>query len=152
MLYRPPVPADIDELNALILTSKAHHGYDADFMQACEDELRLTPAHLAAGHMCCAVDGERMAGMVELREAEGDLHIEKLFVHPDYMGRGIGTRLMEWVETRARLNGCFVLLIDSDPGAASFYERLGAVKVGDVPSGSVTGRTLPRYEFRLDTD
>jgi hypothetical protein len=39
----------------------------------------------------------------------------------------------------------------SDPYATGFYEKLGALRVGDVPAPmpGARGRTLPRYEFDL---
>jgi hypothetical protein len=37
----------------------------------------------------------------------------------------------------------------ADPNAAGFYERSGAVRVGEAPSDAVPGRRLPLYEIRL---
>jgi hypothetical protein len=36
-----------------------------------------------------------------------------------------------------------------DPNAAGFYERNGAVRIGEAPSDAVAGRLLPLYEVRL---
>nr|WP_211354784.1 hypothetical protein [Stackebrandtia albiflava] len=38
---------------------------------------------------------------------------------------------------------------DADPGAEPFYRRMGAVRIGEAPSGSVPGRVLPRMTVRL---
>jgi hypothetical protein len=41
------------------------------------------------------------------------------------------------------------MTIDADPGAVPFYERMGAVPAGLVPSGSIPGRFLPRLVVAL---
>jgi len=40
---------------------------------------------------------------------------------------------------------------EADPNAAAFYERAGAVRIGEAPSDAVPGRLLPLYEVRLDS-
>ena len=120
----------------MILRSKAIWGYDADFMKACEDELRVTPAHLAAHACLAAFDGETP-------------ELAWMFVDPDHMRRGIGRALMDWVVARSRLSGVETLIIHADPGAEDFYLNLGAVREGEAPSGSIAGRSLPRLTLDL---
>jgi hypothetical protein len=38
------------------------------------------------------------------------------------------------------------LTILADPNAAAFYERAGAVRIGEAPSDAVPARLLPLYE------
>jgi hypothetical protein len=49
----------------------------------------------------------------------------------------------------ARRLGAHLLIIESDPGAAQFYEAMGAQRAGTAPSGSISGRELPRLVVRL---
>ena len=49
----------------------------------------------------------------------------------------------------ARKLGAHEMIIEADPGAAPFYERMGSRRAGEVPSGSVAGRVLPRYRHPL---
>ena len=149
MLYRPPVPADLPALNEMILRSKAIWGYDADFMKACEDELRVTPAHLAAHACLAAFDGEMPVGMAGMAVAGDTLELAWMFVDPEHMRRGIGRALMDWVVARSRLSGVETLIIHADPGAEDFYLNLGAVREGEAPSGSIAGRSLPRLTLDL---
>ncbi len=39
--------------------------------------------------------------------------------------------------------------IHSDPYAESFYLSRGSVRIGEVPSGAILGRTIPLLEFAL---
>jgi hypothetical protein len=41
------------------------------------------------------------------------------------------------------------LAILSDPNAAPFYERMGAVPAGDAPSDAIPGRRLPLLHLDL---
>lgn len=49
----------------------------------------------------------------------------------------------------ARALGLSSLLIDADPNAEGFYLRMGAERVGEVPSGSISGRMLPLLRYGL---
>jgi len=67
------------------------------------------------------------------------LYVRRLWVAPAQRGRGLGGRLLEEAEARARARGCVGVYIDTfDPGAAAFYERRGFARVGviaDFPPG-----------------
>jgi len=41
------------------------------------------------------------------------------------------------------------MVIESDPGAAPFYRRMGAVDDGVATSASIPGRTIPRLKLTL---
>jgi ribosomal protein S18 acetylase RimI-like enzyme len=59
------------------------------------DEIRQA---IATQLVLIAQDGPSLVGSVRVR-VEGDTaHIGRLFVHPDYRGRGLGKRLMEAAE------------------------------------------------------
>lgn len=74
--------------------------------------------------------------------------LEDLWVEPDALGAGVGRGLFEHAVNVAVGLGASALEIVSDPHAVGFYERIGAVVIGEVPSMLVPGRTLPR--MRLD--
>lgn len=146
---KQPSIADCTPLTDLVLRSKAHWGYDAAFMDACRDELAVRPEHIGTDltRMAC-VSGKiaaygRICGPVE--EAE----LDALFVDPDYMGTGIGGRLLAHLMVLARSAGMRELEIAADPGAEGFYLRMGAVRTGEIPSGSIPGRTLPLLNLAL---
>ncbi|MEL7154368.1 MAG: GNAT family N-acetyltransferase, partial [Pseudomonadota bacterium] len=61
---------------------------------------------------------------------------------------GVGRALMRWAIDRARDKHASHMMIEADPGAAPFYERMGARIVGQVASEAIVGRTLPL--LRLD--
>jgi hypothetical protein len=43
------------------------------------------------------------------------------------------------------------LEIDAEPNAEGFYRKTGAQRIGETPSGSIPGRTLPLMRVRVPT-
>lgn len=150
----PPVlrPLQTDELaeaHALCLRSKAHWGYDAVFMQACREELRVTAADLEEDELAVIGGPAGLAGLVQVSVDGMQADLEKLFIAPEHMGQGVGRRLYEWALDAARGRGAQELVIVADPDAAAFYRRMGAVPAGTAPSGSIEGRMLPRLVHQI---
>lgn len=143
---RPPAPGEGPALSELCLRSKAVHGYDAVFIEACRDELSVEAAN---PDVIVAEQDGRAVGVAEISLADGVAELKKLFVEPDRHGRGLGRGLLDWAKERAIAQGARCIRLDADPGAVPFYEKMGAVKIGESPSDSVPGRFLPRFELRL---
>ena len=148
-ILRPPRPDECAALTDLCLRSKAHWGYDAAFIEACRAELTVRPDDLATDRYQVA---ERDGVVVGVAALSADGHrgcVERMFVAPAAMGKGIGRALMDWLIAEARALGLSVIDIDADPEAVGFYERLGARRVGEAPSGSIPGRMLPALVIDL---
>ena len=61
----------------------------------------------------------------------GKIHIRILWVHPDYQSKGLGSRLVDWVEERGRELGCTSVSVDTMSfQAPEFYERRGYRRFG----------------------
>lgn len=146
---RPARPEELDTLSALCLRSKAHWGYDAAFMAACVQELTLTPLDLEQDAVIVLEDEHGVAGVAQVSLDADGCFLDKLFVEPSHMGLGYGKQLYLWALDTARSLGARELVIEADPDAALFYEKLGARPAGEVPSGSVAGRVLPRFVHPL---
>lgn len=139
-------PARVEEaaaLTELAMRSKAHWGYDDAFLAACRDELTIGPEHIARVDVA-DLDGE-VVGMVRLEHET----IEDMFVDPHAIGTGVGRVLFRHVVRRAAAEGMTRLLIDADPNAEGFYAAMGAVRIGESPSGSIPGRMLPQLEVAV---
>lgn len=148
---RPARGDEADALTELALRSKAHWGYSDEFIEACRDELTVDPQDIASGRVVVAVVDGGLGGFSTLVGHPPVAEVEALFVEPEHIGAGIGigTTLFVALCDGARRAGFSRLLIEADPNAAGFYERQGAVKVGDRPSGSIPGRRLPLLELDL---
>ena len=169
---RAPHPHECDVLTELALRSKSHWPYSEAFLAACREEMTVHPQQFSDPRRTFVVaarrDDDTPIGFLQLRipgssrddddslfahadvgAASADMELSALFVDPPAIGHGVGKLLWRRAVTLARRAGAEQLLIDSDPHAEAFYAAMGAVRVGDVPSGSVPGRTLPRMAFDL---
>jgi GNAT superfamily N-acetyltransferase len=91
-----------------------------------------------------------VVGLAQVKVAGADADLLKLFVEPALLGSGVGRLLFEWATATARTLGAVRMIIEADPGAAAFYERLGARHAGLAPSQSIPGRMLPRMQLELE--
>ncbi len=146
-------PATIDELSGLsdlCFRSKAVWDYDEALMEACRGELSFEPRDLELTPIAVAERDGRTVGVAQVKVVAGEADLAKLFVEPAALRSGVGGALLAWAKRVAREAGAARLTIDSDPGAAAFYRRMGAYDLSQAPSGSIPGRMLPRLAFNLD--
>nr|WP_225953644.1 GNAT family N-acetyltransferase [Kibdelosporangium phytohabitans] len=138
-------------MGELALRSKAHWGYDQAFLDACRTELSFTPQDLADRLFVVALDGERLVGFYSLDGPVPEGELGNMWLEPDVIGKGLGKLLWQHAMDTARAKGFTVLRIDAEPYAEGFYAAMGAVKAGEVPSGSIPGRVLPLLRIDLPT-
>lgn len=104
---------------------------------------------VAAGEraLLVAEDGQGLCGTVQLilDQPENQPHradLAKMLVHRRARRRGLGAALMRAAEDTARECGKSLLVLDAVTGgdAARLYERLGWVRVGDIPGYALMPR------------
>jgi GNAT superfamily N-acetyltransferase len=142
---------ELTTLSELCLRSKAVWGYDDAFMTACRTELTLRPDELQSTHLQVAELDFAAVGLAQIKVTSTHADLLKLFVEPALLRSGVGRLLFEWATARARALGAVRMIIQADPGAAPFYERMGAHYAGFAPSQSIPGRMLPRLQMELES-
>lgn len=148
---RPARATEVDALTALCHRSKAHWGYDADFMRQCRDTLRVSPRAVARGHVMVIADAaDRPLGVAQIDPLPDAADLALLFVDPPAMGRGIGRDLLLAAVRVAAATGARRMSILADPHAAGFYEAMGARLLAMAPSDAIPGRELPLYELTIE--
>lgn len=147
VVLRPARPNEAAELTALTMRSKAHWGYDGAFLDACREELLLPSAACDGLHVVVAECAGLLLGYHQVSGTPSRGELTRLFVDPPSMGQGVGAVLLRDAMARGRRLGLETLSVDSDPGAEGFYLHAGAVRVGEVASGSIASRMLPRLEL-----
>lgn len=155
-LIRAAAPLEAEVLTALAMRSKAYWGYDAEFMQDCVDELKITPDKIKDNPTYLLENARYILGFYMLEPFDhsvNDQEIELgyLFVDPNVIGQGCGTQLMRHAKAKAFALGYRTMLIQGDPNAAPFYQAMGAQQIGTRPSDSVCDRTLPLFQLDLNT-
>jgi GNAT superfamily N-acetyltransferase len=149
LTLRTPGPDEAAALTELCLRSKAVWGYDEGFMEACRDELTVTPEMLNSSYLQVAESDGCVVGVAQVTLEINCAELSKLFVEPTRLRCGAGRQLLDWAAKTAREAGATDLIIGADPQAAEFYRRMGAIDAGTVPSGSIPGRRLPLLKLRL---
>ncbi|MEU6038499.1 GNAT family N-acetyltransferase [Actinomadura sp. NPDC047616] len=126
-------PDEAEELTALTMRSKAHWGYDAAFLAACEDELALHREDVVRRRTVVAERDGRVLGLATLEGEPPEGELGLLFVEPDAIGGGVGRRLYRHVLEEAGRLGFERVRIEADPNAEAFYLAMGAERRGEAP-------------------
>jgi N-acetylglutamate synthase-like GNAT family acetyltransferase len=143
---------EASELSELAYRSKAYWGYSDEFMEACRDDLTLSPAYIEKHEVYVLEDDGSIKGFISLeKDAEQEQWLLGLFVHGTGGSRkGYGKTLWQhMVEVAQKLN-IPVINIHSDPYAEPFYLSRGAKRVGEIVSTVFPGRILPLLEVEIE--
>ncbi len=143
--------SDVQTLTALAFRSKASHGYDQAFMEACREEITIHERTPEERELWVAeAPGGTILGFYGLWPTEEQLsEVDPVYVDPDNQGIGVGRALWAHLEGSAERAGASIIGLDADPHAVGFYEKMGCKVTGEAPSGSIPGRMLPRMEKPL---
>lgn len=147
---RPARRGEAASLTAICLRSKAHWGYDAEFMRLSTPAITVDEAAIEQGHVLVGCDASGgTVGLVRVQPDGETAELGLMFVDPPAIGTGAGRTLFEAAIALARRLGAKRMVILADPNAAPFYERMGARFLRNAPSDAIPGRTLPFYEYDL---
>ena len=147
---RRATPDEAAALTALAHAAKRHWGYPEEWINHWRTDLTITPDFIASNEVFVAtIDGE-IAGCCALVSSESLTELEHMWIDPKHMRKGLGRALFEHTKHRAEELAANTLEFSADPNAQSFYERMGAKRVGEVPA-DVLGhsRVLPRMRIEF---
>ena len=141
-------------LSDLALRSKAHWDYSPEFLKMCREELQYTQKDLKEHHFNVLEQQNAQQSIIVafyalVKLSPSSIELEALFVDPNYIGRGLGRKLIEHAKSEAKALGALEMLIQGDPNAKQFYEAIGGELIGEKESGSIAGRYLPLFRINL---
>jgi GNAT superfamily N-acetyltransferase len=103
--------------------------------EAFSEELANLPGEFAEpkGRLLVADDEGRIAGCVALRDlGHGACEMKRMFVYPEFHGRGVGQLLGRAIVGEAKAIGYRKMMLDTGPAqseAQALYHKLGFVDV-----------------------
>ena len=143
-------PHHAQALTDITVTAKRHWKYPEHWIQTWIPMLTISPQYIQANETWMAVVNERPVAYYSLKHDDPYLWLDNLWVLPDFMGKGIGAKLFKHALNVSRACQVSILMIESDPNAQTFYEKMGARKI-DEHHSQLDGqlRTLPIMAINL---
>jgi GNAT superfamily N-acetyltransferase len=139
-------PCDLDELHALVVHTirssyPAHYPPRAvEFFVEHHAKAKIA-ADGSSAFVIIAVSDGRMVGTATLARDT----VARVFVAPELQGAGIGTALMDRVESEARGLGLNRSILDASIPAVRFYETRGYAKCSEDSIDVGDGQELRYY-------
>jgi GNAT superfamily N-acetyltransferase len=147
-MIRPAAENEASVLTNIALDAKRHWGYPEHWIKHWESDLTISADFIRDNHVYVAEDEGEIRGFYALCVAGNKAELEHMWVMPAVIGTGVGKELfLDAMERAAKLDVSSVE-ISSDPNAAGFYKRMGAMQIGETDS-VVDGQTrkLPRLQI-----
>ena len=137
-------------LTEIAFAAKRHWGYPESWLEEWREDLTISTEFIAHHEVFVAADDDKPIGFYALATSDDKTELDHLWVLPEWMGKGIGRRLLAHALDRARVLNIATVEIVSDPNAEAFYLKAGARKIGEVPS-AIEGqqRCLPRLAIDI---
>jgi GNAT superfamily N-acetyltransferase len=145
----PAREASLEDLNRLIVRSKAYWEWPEEYLSRATALHRITPAYLSSNR-CFEVIARHaeLLGFLSLTEANGRVVIDNLWIEPQHIRRRIGTAAVHFAFELARACGWPHLWVVPDPPAEGFYRALGFSDTGErVPSRVSGGPVFSVYRI-----
>lgn len=143
---RPRTAADLDDCAGVLRLVHAHSGYPVQGCDNAKAFLTGGPIEQAwiaeqdsqiVGHVAVSKATEDDVSVALWRKQHPDSPValmERLFVHPEKLGGGIATRLIQTASSWSRDAGCRLVLfaLVKDQAAMRLYERLDWTRFGEA--------------------
>ena len=147
MTLRRASPADTGALRSLMATSNGYDRPEARAMIVAFAGTWSVPD--GPNEVWLSEEAGAFVGFFALIPHGSDQELDLFFTANDTQGNGVGRRLFEAMAARARALGASSVVISSNPEAAGFYRRMGAVDVGATPPGDGIGWERPKLKLTL---
>jgi len=152
-LIQAKSPEEIQQVRKLFDEYVAWLGINLCF-QNFDKEVAELPGDYAApsGRLTLALESDDVAGCVALRRiGEDTCEMKRLYVRPQFRGRGLGRRLTESVIQEARRIGYKRMRLDTLPGkmdrAIAMYRSLGFRNIEPYYNNPVEGAAFMELEL-----
>lgn len=144
------VPMQAGRLSQIAHAAKSYWGYPAHWIELWHNQLTIGPGFISSSEVWAAECEGTLQGFYSFVGTVPKLTMDNMWVMPVSIGQGIGSALFNHAMRRARELGAEVIEIESDPNAEGFYQKMGALTVGEV-GYTLDGmlRTLPLMQIQI---
>ncbi|MFC0778976.1 GNAT family N-acetyltransferase [Flavobacterium sp. HJSW_4] len=136
-------------LTEITKKSKAYWGYSEEQMEKWSNNLTVTADYIERNPVFNLIDENQIIGYYSyLKEEDNQVKLDNLFILPEYIGKGFGLFLMNDFLERMRNEKFKKIILDSEPNAEQFYQKIGFTKIGEFET-SIKNRFMPIMEMKL---
>ena len=148
--YHEATPDDLSKLRILARKSEAHWGGTDAFLDEFDRSFNITEDLLRNNPVFTMKDpdGDIVAFWGMIPSANGLAELEYFYVEVNELGCGHGRTLWYHMTKWALNHQISRIHFVTSPEAVGFYERMGAVQIGEVPS-TIDGRMIPELLYQL---
>lgn len=144
--------ANIEEneiLTNITKKSKAYWGYSPEQILMWSNNLTISKEYIEKNDVFKLIFENKIIGYYSyIKEENHTVKLDNLFVLPEYIGKGFGKYLMDDFTERMRYEKCQKIILDSEPNAEKFYQKIGFKKIGEFET-SIKNRFMPIMEMKL---
>jgi streptomycin 6-kinase len=144
--------SDLNNINDLLKKSKASWGYDDHFMDEFMRNFSTTSESIQKNVIKLFFNKNQLISFYAFSINKNDdiqLYLDDFFVHPDYIGQGIGKIMWNHCLDTVTSIGQTEFWLWADPNAAGFYKKCGCIQTGIKESPVVKGRFTPIFIYKL---
>lgn len=152
-MIRQAKRSEAEVLTQLSFASKRYWGYPEAYFKVWASELTISADYIDQNDVVVYEYDGCITAYYSIVQLPGDIEVsgviikkgfwlEHMFVKPESIGRGIGTRLFHHLHQRCPVEGIVELGVLADPNAKGFYEKMGCAYQKEHPS-TIENRSTP---------
>lgn len=143
MLIEKAISEDHLSLTDLTVRSKSFWNYSEHQIKEWLPVLTISEAYIEEKEVYKLVkDDEIIAYYAYVANSPNVVLLDNMFVLPEYIGKGLGKKMMNDFLQRVKPQGCSKVILYSDPNSEGFYHSFGFEVIGQEKT-SIVGRFLP---------
>lgn len=146
-------------LTKISFGSKAYWDYPKEFYDIWLNELTISSDYIQNNDVFVFENDGAIIGYYSIVELKDDIEVsgiriskgfwlEHMFIEPQSIGKGIGTKMFDHLRKRCGSRGITELGILADPNSRGFYEKMGCEYRYECPS-TIKNRTTPFLLLKL---
>ena len=134
---------EASELNRTAIESEAFWGYDSDFMDKFKVSYQVTEEFIRKNPTFILYVEHKIIGFYSLLINSQENTIEYFYIQPEYIGKGYGKKMWNHLVNYCKAYNINELTLVTSPQAKDFYEKMGAIQIGEVESILKKNRLIP---------
>jgi len=136
-------------LTELTIKSKAFWGYSEKQIKDWTTLLTISKKYITENEVYNLIsDGQIIAYYSFFKIDDNRVKLDNLFILPSFIGKKLGTYLVDDFILRVKKAGISVITLDSEPNSEDFYRKMGFRVVGQKET-SMKNRFMPIMEKEL---